>query len=63
MLERERQETQQRPGRNPVAHDPALDSLRADAASLLHSADEAIAQAMSADSKTFLKANRQTGGQ
>jgi len=50
-------------GSSPGASGDNLEQLRRQAGELLAAADEAIRKALSADSRRFLQANRQQGGQ
>ena len=65
MKERERQhdEREGRPADGSPAGGDNLAALSADAQRLLAAADDAIGRVLSADSREFLAANRQRGGE
>jgi hypothetical protein len=62
MKERERQHEENAPPTNGAGGDD-LESYSDQSARLLAAGDDAIARALSTDSRAFLRANRQQGGQ
>lgn len=64
MRERERTEIRaDRLGEPGTPDQENLEEVRADADRMLAAGDDAIARALSQDSASFLRANRQRGGQ
>ena len=61
--ERERPRTPRDPGAGTPPEDASTAPLRDAADRFLRHADQAIERALSGDSETFLRANRQQGGQ
>jgi hypothetical protein len=63
MKERERQPQRQQPAPTGSSGADDLDAAREQGARLLAAGDDAIERALSADSRAFLRANRQQGGE